>query len=159
MSDRSPLDDELLWLAGAVGAFSATAWTYVEFGFVQSFAPLLVGIFALRRYLGLATAAVGGDESEAPTVVDRYGVDPDREYSDEEAVEILSAVREEYGKKRRLWAVVAAAAAVVGALFVTLSLAAAVACLGVAAYSAHRTYRTHRLVARIDGRLGELGGR
>lgn len=160
MSDRSPLDDERLWLAAAVGAFSATAWVYVEFGFVQSFAPLFVGIFALRRYLGLMTAKAGaeaGNAPEAPTVFERYGVDPDREYSEEEAAEILSDVRDEYGRKRLLWVVVAAAAAVVGALFVSLSIAVALVCVAVAAYSAHRAYRTHRLVARIDGRLAGLG--
>ena len=158
MADTSPLDNELLWIAVAVGAFSATAWVYVEFGFVQSFAPLLVGVFALRRYLALRTMAVGGG-SDAPTLLERHGVDPDREYSDAEAVEILSGVREEYGKKRRLWAVVAAAAAVVGALFVTLSIAATLVCVGVAAYSARRAYQTHRLVGRIDARIDARGGR
>ncbi len=162
MSDRSPLDDERLWLAAAVGAFSATAWVYVEFGFVQSFAPLFVGIFALRRYLGVMTAKAGaesGNAPEAPTILERYGVDPDREYSEEEAAEILSDVRDGFGKKRLLWGVFAAAAAVVGALFVPLSIAVTLVCLVVAAYSAHRAYQTHRLVARIDGRIDGLRGR
>lgn len=158
MTDRSPLDNELLWLAVAVGAFSATVWVYLEIGFVPSFAPLLVGIFALRRYLAVTTMAAT-EQSERPTLLDRYGVEPGRDYSDEERVEILSDVRDEYGKKRLLWGAVAVASAVVGALFVPLSVAVTLLCGGVAAYSAHRTYQTHRLVSRIEARLGALGGR
>lgn len=143
---------EILSASVAVGAFSATGWTYLNVGFVQSFLPLLVGIFALRRLFALQMA----EEDEGVDLAERYNVDPDREYTADEQIEILAEVEEEYGQKGRIWGALGAVSAIVGAVSAPLSLALAVVCAAVAGYCLVRYVRIRRVRRTIDARVDTL---
>lgn len=144
--------DELLWGSIVVGAASATGWTYFNVGFVPSFLPFVVVIFALRRLVALEMA--GGRERE--DLVSRYEIDPDREYTADEQIEILSKVAAEYGRKRTTWGALSAATAAVAAASAVISPALAVVCLLVAGYCLLRYVRIRRTLRRIEARTDVL---
>lgn len=144
---------EILWSSVAVGAVSATGWTYFNVGFAPSFVPLLIGIFALRRLFALQMA----DEAEGSVdLAERYDVDLDREYTADEQIGVLSEVEGAYGQKGRIWGALGVVSAVIGAVSVSLSVALAVVCVAVAGYCLVRYVRIRRIRRTIDARVDAL---
>lgn len=143
---------EILWSSVGVGAFSVTGWMYFNIGFVPSFLPLLVGIFALRRLLALEMV----EEEKQGELTERYNIDPDCEYAADEQIEILSEVEDEYDQKKRGWGVLGAVSATISVVAVPLSLTVTVICVPVAGYCLVRYVRLRRLRRTIDMRIDEL---
>ncbi|WP_433633314.1 hypothetical protein [Halomicrococcus sp. NG-SE-24] len=143
---------EILWSSVAVGAFSVTGWAYSNIGFIQSFFPLLIGIFALRRILALemAEGAEGNDLSE------QYEIDPDREYTADEQIEVLSEVKGTYGQKGRIWGALTGISAIIAAVAIPLSVALTAVCTAVAGYCLVRYVRIRRIRRTLDTRIETL---
>ncbi|MFC6963430.1 hypothetical protein [Halocatena marina] len=145
---------KILWSSIGIGGFSVTGWTYFNVGFVPSFLPLLIGIVALRRLFAIEMA-------ESPTedaLTDRYDVDSEQEYTDDEQVDILSEVKGEFTQKGRIWAVLGASAGIIGVVATSQSLALMVVCIAVTVYCLVRYVRIRRLLRTLDTRIDELVG-
>lgn len=151
MIDLDSSGRRLLWSSIGVGSVSVTGWTYFNIGFVPSFLPLLVGIFALRRLL-----AIEMTETTDTALTERYDVDSDREYTATEQIEILSEVRGEYGSNGRIWVALGAGSAIISVVATSQSLVLVVVCAAIAGYCLVRYARIRRIRQTIDARIDGL---
>jgi hypothetical protein len=150
------ISEDDLWLLFTVGAFAATAIVYSKVGFIQSFLPLLFAIYGFRQYLQHNIEDEKQDANDNQKLIEKYDIEPDREYSSEEQIEILATMRSEYNKKRILWAILVAPSLLVGRLFISVSAVLAFISVVVAGYCLIRLYRTHNIVSLIDDRVRRL---
>lgn len=140
----------IFWSVTAIGAFSVTGWIYTKFGFIQGFLPLLISIFILRRLLALAIGEKNAN------LTDQYGVIPDREYTPNEQMKILSEIETEYSHKRQMWGILSIVTVFIGIIAISLSVALALVCFIVASYCSIWYIRLRRLLQMVESRTNEL---
>jgi hypothetical protein len=144
-----------VWLFLVIGAFAATALVYSEFGFVQSFLPLFLGIYAMRQYFRL-TVRDESETNDGQHLLQRYDINPDQTYSSGEQIEILTTIRSEYSKKRVLWGVLGILTLLVGGLFIAISVILVFISVLITGYCLIQLYHTHHIVSLIDNRVRQL---
>ncbi|MFB6114567.1 MAG: hypothetical protein ABEJ58_10760 [Halodesulfurarchaeum sp.] len=145
----------LFWTSIAVGGLALTLYVNARFGFVESFLPLLGAIFAFRRLFAIKT---GEDTSSPSTLSESIGVDPAKEYTDEEQLDVLLDVQSRYSKTRRMWvvlAVISVALTLYSALTVPVI---AIVLTIVTGYEILRAIRTHRALQLVNDRIDQLQG-
>jgi energy-coupling factor transporter transmembrane protein EcfT len=145
-----------LWLFLVISAFAATAVVYSEVGFIQSFLPFFLGIFALRQYFRLTVQDEENETNDGQHILQKYDINPDQEYSSGEQIEILTTVRSEYSKKRVLWAVLGVLSLLVGGLFIAVSVILTFISVLITGYCLIRLYHTYHVVSLIDDRVRQL---
>ena len=144
---------EAAWSAVVLVSLATTGWAYSRFGFIQGFVPLLVGIFALRQLLALST-----EKDSKPDLKEQYEINPEREYTGAEQIEILSEVEDEYSHKQRTWGILAGVTALVGIVAISSSVVLTLVCSVVSSYCLFRYARLRRLLKMIGTRINELSG-
>ncbi|SIR75260.1 hypothetical protein SAMN05421858_3624 [Haladaptatus litoreus] len=149
-------NSELLWGSLAVGSFSITILVYLRLGFVESFLPLLVGIFFMRR--SMAQRVAGGRKNQQPRdrLVEKYGIPDDRAITRRERIEILSEIRSSFRKKRALWGVLGIVSVVLACVFIPITVLVTLTSMVVAMYCFSRFYRTHETLRYIDRAISKL---
>ncbi|MFB6134724.1 MAG: hypothetical protein ABEJ55_07030 [Halanaeroarchaeum sp.] len=140
------------WISIGVGAVTMTTFVYARYGFVQSFAPFLVVILAIRRLFYLHFR----EEPEASSFSESFGVDPDTEYTEAEQIDVLTDVRSHYSSKRTTWGILAVLSVLVTLYAAVVSPLLAIVVAIVAVYGLVRTYRTHQAVQLAERRLDQL---
>jgi hypothetical protein len=145
-----------LWLFLIIGAFAATALVYSEVGFVQSFLPLFLGIYAMRQYFRLTVRDKESETNDGQNMLEKHDVNPDQEYSSGEQIEILTTIRSEYSKKRALWGVLGVLTLLVGGFFIAISVILAFISALITGYCLIQLYHTHHVVSLINNRVRQL---
>lgn len=140
------------WISIGVGAVTMTMFVYARYGFVQSFAPFLIVILAIRRIFYLHFRG----EADASSFSESFGVEPDTEYTDAEQADILTDVRSHYSSKRATWGILAVISFLVTLYAAIISPILAIVVAFVAVYGFVRTYRTHQAVQLANRRLDQL---
>lgn len=153
-SKTSVLDSELFWESLTVGAFSLTILAYLRIGFVESFLPLVVGIYCLRR--SFAVRVEGGRSSTSEGLTERYDVPEKGEVSDERRREIIDEVRTEYRKKRKLWGALTGLSGILALVAVTVTVAVTAIGSVIAGYCFLRRRHANTIVRYLDAVLDEL---
>lgn len=142
----------VLWVSVAIGGFSMTAYVYGMYGFIPSFVPFLIAIFAMRRVLHLKLRAEA-DEDETESIFD---IDPEHEYSETEQIDVLEDIRTHYSKKRTTWVVLTVVSIAITIFAVQVSVVIAVLLAAVTTYEMWRTIKTHRAIQLASDRIAQL---
>jgi hypothetical protein len=145
-----------LWLLLVIGAFAATALVYSRVGFVQSFLPLILGIYAMRQYFRLTVRDEEHEMDDGQHLLQKYDLNPKQAYSPREQIEILTTIRSEYSKKRALWGVLGVLTLFVGGFFIAISVILTFISVLITGYCFIQLYHTHHIVSLIDNRVRQL---
>ncbi|WP_266082332.1 hypothetical protein [Haladaptatus caseinilyticus] len=147
---------ELLWGSLAVGSFSITILVYLRLGFIESFLPLLVGIFFMRRSMAERVAGGGKNQQQRDRLAEKYGIPQDRAITKNERIEILTEIRASFRKKRALWGVLGIVSVVLACVFIPITVLVTVISLLVGLYCFSRFYRAHETLRYLDRAISEL---
>lgn len=149
-------NSELLWGSLAVGAFSIAIVVYLQVGFTESFLPLLVGIFLLRRSMEQRMSP--GEETQQPRdrLVEKYGIPEDGGVTQKERMEILRDIQSSFRKKRALWGALGVVSVTLACVFIPITVLVTLTSMVVGIYCFYRLHQAHERLRYLDQVISEL---